>query len=613
LLKFIKKNRTFIVHIHDCLAIILAWIISYHLRFNFDIPSEYLSQLKSTIFIILLFQFPIIYFFKIHNYPWRYISFTDLKRFISAFIFSFSLLFILSQFILVNFFIIPKSIIVIYPILLLIFFCGTRFIYRLSRESIIHKSYVSKGLPVIIYGSGDAGIYLAKELTNSQSWNVVGFLDDDPSLTNRVINGIKVLGNIKSLPLVSKKFNVKHLIVAIPAESISSKKIALKYSKNLNIDVYTIPSIEDLISGKLNISNLFNIKIDDLLGRNEVALDISGLKGFIKNQVFFVTGAAGSIGSELCRQILFFKPKILICFDISEHSLYELEQELLFKKFSTKLIYLVGDVKNLDRVNKIISLYKPDVVFHAAAYKHVPLMEHSNVSEAFENNVMGTYNLVKACKKNNINKFILVSTDKAVNPTNIMGSTKRLAEMVCQGFQNKLKTNFVIVRFGNVLGSSGSVIPKFQEQLRKGGPLTVTHPKITRYFMSIPEAAQLVIQASFMGRGGEIFVLDMGQPIKILDLAKNIIHLSGLKKNDVKIKFTGLRPGEKLYEELLADNELTIKTSHEKIRIANAVNVDKEWLESLIIWIKTLKDKDELVIKKELKKWLKEYNPKIHN
>lgn len=613
MLRFIKYNRTLAVLIHDFFAIIFAWSFSYLLRFNFDIPSEYLLQLKNSAFIIVSLQFPIIYFFKIHNYPWRYISFSDLKRFILTIIFSFCLIFILAHFILVNHLIIPKSIIVIYSILLLVFFCGNRFIYRLLRENFFQKSYVNNGIPVIIYGSGDAGISLAKELNNSQAWKVVAFLDDDPSLLNRVINGIKVSGNIKSLPSVSKKYDAKHLIIAIPSDSVSSRKFALKYSEKHNIEVFTIPSVEDLISGKLSISNLFNIKINDLLGRNEVTLDILGLKGFIKNQVFFVTGAAGSIGSELCRQILVFKPKILICFDVSEYSLYQIEQEFLSKKLSTKLIFLVGDVKNKDRVNKVLSTYKPDVVFHAAAYKHVPLMEHLNISEAFENNVIGTYNLITACKKNNINKFILVSTDKAVNPTNIMGSTKRLAEMVCQGFQNKQTTNFVIVRFGNVLGSSGSVIPKFQEQLRKGGPLTVTHPKITRYFMSIPEAAQLVIQASFMGRGGEIFVLDMGKPIKIIDLAKNIINLSGLNQSDIKIKFTGLRPGEKLYEELLADNELTKKTSHEKLRIANGNYVDKKWVESLIAWIKTLKEKDDKLIKKELKVWLKEYNPKNHN
>jgi FlaA1/EpsC-like NDP-sugar epimerase len=303
-------------------------------------------------------------------------------------------------------------------------------------------------------------------------------------------------------------------------------------------------------------------------------------------------------------------PSTLICFDISEFALYQLEQELAGT--STRLVYVVGDVKNAARLRQLLAKYQPKLVFHAAAYKHLPLMENENVSEAFNNNVLGTYTLAKACKDAGVDKFVLVSTDKAVNPTNVMGASKRLAEMVCQGLQEDKGTRFVMVRFGNVLGSSGSVIPKFREQIKAGGPITVTHPEITRYFMSIPEATQLVMQAGLMGSGGEIFVLDMGEPVRIVDLARDMIKLSGLQENEIAIEFTGLRPGEKLFEELLADDEHTLPTPHEKLRIASARAVDIKWIERLLNWVATTLDKDESLVKDELKTWVEEYQGDIN-
>jgi FlaA1/EpsC-like NDP-sugar epimerase len=347
------------------------------------------------------------------------------------------------------------------------------------------------------------------------------------------------------------------------------------------------------------------VDVEDLLGRDAVDLDNSGLQGLIQGHAVLVSGAGGSIGSELCRQIVKFKPSTLICLDISEFALYQLEQELAGT--STQLVYVVGDVKNAARLDQLLAKHQPKVVFHAAAYKHVPLMENENVSEAFNNNVLGTYTLAKACKAANVDKFVLVSTDKAVNPTNVMGATKRLAEMVCQGLQEAKGTRFVMVRFGNVLGSSGSVIPKFREQIKAGGPITVTHPEITRYFMSIPEAAQLVMQAGLMGAGGEIFVLDMGEPVRIVDLARDMIKLSGLQEDEIAIEFSGLRPGEKLYEELLADDEHTLPTPHEKLRIASARAVDAAWVDALLQWVSTTLAKDEALVKQELKLWVEEY------
>jgi len=359
------------------------------------------------------------------------------------------------------------------------------------------------------------------------------------------------------------------------------------------------------MSGRVSISQIRRIDVEDLLGRDPVNIDISGLKKLIYNKTILVSGAGGSIGSELCRQIIKFKPNQIICLDMSEYALYKLEQELSSQKFLIKFIYLIGDIKNSSRLNSVLTKYQPQLVFHAAAYKHVPLMEVGNVLEAFNNNVLGTYFLAMASKKAKVKKFILISTDKAVNPVNVMGATKRLAEMICQGLQDNNSTEFVVVRFGNVLGSSGSVIPKFRKQINAGGPITVTHPDITRYFMSIREAAQLVLQASLLGKGREIFVLNMGQPVRIIDLAKDMIKLSGLSKDTIKIVFSGLRPGEKLYEELLLKEEKTLPTTHKKIYIAYSKSVNKSWITDLLKWIKTIQEKDEVLIKKELKFWLK--------
>ena len=325
-----------------------------------------------------------------------------------------------------------------------------------------------------------------------------------------------------------------------------------------------------------------------------------------------ITGAGGSIGSELSRQVLKFKPRLLICFDLSEYSLYQLEQSFIPDQIQVNILYIVGDVKNELRLRNLISQYQPSLVFHAAAYKHVPMMENDNVTEAISNNALGTYQFAKSCLDLGVDKFILVSTDKAVNPTNVMGATKRLAEMICQGLQHKDGTRFVIVRFGNVLASSGSVIPKFRTQIAAGGPVTVTHPDITRYFMSIPEAAQLVMQAGLMGKGGEIFVLDMGEPVKIVDLARDMIKLSGFQENEIDIKFTGLRPGEKLYEELIADGERSIPTKHKKVRVAKARKFDASLLIDLLAWVKSSDHFDEDMLKKNLSHWVKEYSPDLN-
>jgi FlaA1/EpsC-like NDP-sugar epimerase len=351
------------------------------------------------------------------------------------------------------------------------------------------------------------------------------------------------------------------------------------------------------------------VELDDLLGRDPVQLDDAGLHEQLSNKVVLVTGAGGSIGSELCRQIARFTPKQLVLYDAGEFALYNTEQELNKSFPHLDIVYLAGDVRDDLRLEQVFGEYKPKVVFHAAAYKHVPLMERHNTWQAVRNNVYGTWRVAHCAQNHGVEKFVLISTDKAVNPTNVMGTTKRMAEMVCQGLQRPDSTRFVIVRFGNVLGSNGSVIPKFREQIAKGGPITVTHPEITRFFMSIPEAAQLVMQAGCMGKGGEIFVLDMGEPVKIVDLAKDLIRLSGLGEDDIKIEFTGLRPGEKLYEEVLADNEHTLPTPHPKLRIAQARQVAAVELQTMLDWVNTDTTNSDEVVRERLRHWVPEYTP----
>jgi FlaA1/EpsC-like NDP-sugar epimerase len=373
--------------------------------------------------------------------------------------------------------------------------------------------------------------------------------------------------------------------------------------------VLTVPAFDDLLSGRVSISQLRAVELEDLLGRDPIHLDESGLHHLLTNKTVLVTGAGGSIGSELCRQIARFNPKSLLLFEANEFALYQIEQQLNDLAIDFNLVCLAGDVRDIPRLEQIFCEFKPSVVFHAAAYKHVPLMEKHNAWQAVRNNVYGTWCIASTAQRHDVEKFVQISTDKAVNPTNVMGATKRLAEMICQGLQQPQGTRFVIVRFGNVLGSNGSVIPKFREQIAKGGPITVTHPEITRYFMSIPEAAQLVMQAAQMGKGGEIFVLDMGEPVKIADLAKDMIRLSGLNTDEIKIEFTGLRPGEKLYEELLADTEETIATPHQKIRIGQARAVKIDEMNKLLDWINNSNSYSDNVVKDHLRKWIPEYKP----
>ena len=606
------KNKKFIVYnilpiTFDFLAVVSAWLLSFFLRFNFEIPQDFFYLMYKYLPLILSIHFFSFFIFGLYRGSWRFTSIIDLKRiFVSVALSTFLIGFIV--FLISSNLSVPRSVLIINPILIILLLGGIRFCYRIFYENSITDFFKEPGSPILIIGQSTSVINILKDLSRSTKWNVMGILDDDKSMHGKEINGTRIFGGLDFLEIISKKLEINNVLIALPFSKYMERKLIITKAKELGLNVFVVPSVDEVISGNFTVSQIKRFEVEDLLGRDEVELDSFGLMSLLKNTSVLVSGAAGSIGSELCRQLLKFNPKKLICVDISEYALYQLEQELNKKKSNIKLLFIVGDIKNTHKLRRLIANHNISSVFHAAAYKHVPLMENNNVSEAFDNNIIGTFCLAKICKELNVEKFVLISTDKAVNPANIMGSSKRLEEMVCQGLQKNSKTNFIIVRFGNVLGSSGSVIPKFKEQINSGGPLTVTHPEITRYFMSIPEAAQLVLQASLMGNGGEIYLLDMGKPVKILDLAKDMIQLSGLSEDDIEIEFCGLRSGEKLYEELLANDENSVPTPHEKLRVAKANPVDIKWVNDLIKWVDTLKNKDEKVIKKELKMWLPEYN-----
>ncbi len=636
--------RSVIAFVHDIAAAIAAWTLAYLFRFNFEIPSLYLASLKEILPWVISIHAAIFLWFGLYRGLWHYASLPDLRRILLAVLTSAAamplVLFMLQ--ILTG---TPRTVLLLAPILLLFIMGGSRLAYRLWKEHLLYGAKRMEGNLVLVLGAGDAAIGLVKELARSVQWRVVGLLDDDPAKLGLTLHGFKVLGRINELAVIAKKMGVAHAIIAMTLTTPDRRRIyrshldrrhpdrhhrdrrrALEMCSAAGVKALIAPSYDDLISGKITVSQIRTVELDDLLGRDPVVLDNAGLHGLLAGKTVLVTGAGGSIGSELCRQIAKFKPGRLVLFELNEFALYNMEQELRSNFPEMMMAFIIGDVKDQARLAQIFSQFRVAVVFHAAAYKHVPLMEQENAWQAVLNNVLGTYALAQTAIKYGAEKFVLISTDKAVNPTNVMGASKRLAEMVCQALHQTVplpeknvagdkvqQTYFVIVRFGNVLGSAGSVIPKFREQIAKGGPITVTHSEITRYFMSIPEAAQLVLQAGLMGGkegSGEILVLDMGEPVKIADLAKDLIRLSGLSEEDIRIVYNGLRPGEKLHEELLADDENTLPTPHSKLRIAQARQVDKQWLAQLVAWLNehpVLSDED---VKRELTKWVPEYSRK---
>jgi FlaA1/EpsC-like NDP-sugar epimerase len=604
--------RTLLAMLHDLTAATFAWCFSYLLRFNFELPPNFIHEMVSTLIWVVPMQSLIFWGFGLYRGLWRYASMIDLRRITLAVFFAAALIPLVLWMFRINA-IVPRSVIVMNPVLLLLIMGGSRFTYRLIKEHGLYRDFRFNGEPVLVLGAGDAAVGLSRELSRSREWRLVGYLDDDSGKHGRILNGIRVLGSLNTLSKWVERLSVGQVIIAMPSASHRERKHAIDLCNRIGVKVLTVPSFDDLLSGRVAISQLRAVELDDLLGRDPVTLDDAGLHSLLTGKSVIVTGAGGSIGSELCRQIVRFNPGVLVLYEQSEFALYNIEQELRATRPDMACEFLIGDVRDVARLDEVMGRYRPDVVFHAAAYKHVPLMERGNAWQAVRNNVLGTWCVAQAARHHNASKFVLISTDKAVNPTNVMGASKRLAEMVCQGLQSAEGTRYVMVRFGNVLGSTGSVIPKFREQILRGGPITVTHPEITRYFMSIPEAAQLVLQAGLMGRGGEIFVLDMGDPVKIVDLAKDLIRLSGMSEDEIRIEFTGLRPGEKLYEELLADNEQTLPTPHPKLRIARLQRVDAEWLVHLLSWVNSAETQDDEAVKRALVQWVPEYLPDMRS
>ncbi|PIU83640.1 MAG: hypothetical protein COS68_02985, partial [Elusimicrobia bacterium CG06_land_8_20_14_3_00_38_11] len=574
ILNYFNKYRRILVILFHLGLIIVSYLGSFYLRFEFTFPKEYfVSVIPKTLPLLILIKLLFFYFFGLYSGLWRYVSIGDLWKIFLANAVS-SVTFFSAVVFYHGLFGFPRSVIIIDFILCLGFVSGVRFFARLIRET-AKIDLFQKRRKAIIIGAGDAGVLTLKECQNNpvMDLEVVGFIDDDTAKKGHSIYGVKVFGGRKIIPDFVASLEVEEIIIAIPSVKGDAIRDILSYCEQTDAKIKIIPGLDKILTGRLEVKPRA-IKPEDLLGREAVEIDESEISSYIKNKRILVTGAGGSIGSELCRQIARFSPEHIIFIDNHENYVYYLGVEFNTKFRHIKYNTVIGDIKDISVLRGIFSKYKPQVVFHAAAHKHVPLMEE-NPSAAVKNNVIGTRNLIYASSHYGVERFVLISTDKAVNPTSVMGATKRIAEKILQAKSKKSRTKFMAVRFGNVLGSSGSVIPLFKKQIEEGGPVTVTDPEVKRYFMSIPEAAQLVLQAGALGSGGEIFILDMGEQIKITDLAENMIALSGLKVGkDIEIKFIGLRPGEKLYEEILLDKEKDKVTKNEKIYVTTPENFD---------------------------------------
>ena len=604
-----KSYPPFLVYLSDVFGVALTWWAAYLVRFNFTIPPEFVPGLQLGLVVVVLLQGVLLRIFGLYRSIWVFASLPDLVC-IARTVAVATLLTPLVIVVAVRYAPeVPRLVFLIQPVLLALYMGGSRALYRIWKESRLYGGLRALGQPVIVLGAGDAAVGLVRELSRSAEWRVVGLLDDSPGRQGREVYGCKVLGRIADLERVAEDLKVGHAIIAMPNERHEVRRKVAGVCVRAGVKALIVPAIEDVMTGRVSVSEVRRVDVEDLLGRDPVRIHTAEVREYLRGKSVMVTGAGGSIGSELCRQIARFEPSVLVCFDISEFALYRLSEEFATHFPTVQLLALAGDVKDAVRVDEVITRYHPHAIFHAAAYKHVPLMEDENAWQAVRNNVLGTWQVARSAVACGVARFVLVSTDKAVNPTNVMGATKRLAEQVCQALSSEGRTQFEIVRFGNVLGSAGSVIPKFQEQIASGGPVTVTHPDITRYFMSIPEAAQLVLQAGSMGQGGEIFVLDMGDPVKIADLARDMIRLSGHTEEQIRVVFTGLRPGEKLFEEVLADAEETRATHHPKLRIARAQSVEEGRLVELLNWLRQRRAMGGAEVRRELRRWVPEYAP----
>ncbi|MCY0387570.1 nucleoside-diphosphate sugar epimerase/dehydratase [Robbsia sp. Bb-Pol-6] len=606
--------RSTAAFVFDLCAIFLAWMTAYLLRFNGTLPHAYtVSAWRQLVWVLPIYAV-MFRVFGLYRGIWLFASLPDLMR-IGKAVSMGALLVIIGSVLIQPLPLVPRSVLIVTPVLLLLLMGGVRALYRVGKESYNsrkgqEKGPNGKGKPVLILGAGRAGALLARELSHSHEWRLLGLLDDSPTRIGRDIYGYRVLGSIDDLEKWTGPGKAGHVIIAMPGADAQVKRRVATLCMRVDVRVMMLPELADVASSENFLSRVRSIDLEDLLGRDPVRIDTEHVGALLRDRVVMVSGAGGSIGSELCRQIAQFQPALLVAYDFSEFSIYKLGEEFRDKFGELPLVEIVGDVKDVLLLTKVMQTYNPYIVFHAAAYKHVPLMEDVNTWQAVRNNVLGTYRIGRAAISANVRHFVLISTDKAVNPTNVMGGSKRLAEMMCEALQQTTRhTQFEIVRFGNVLGSAGSVIPKFQEQIARGGPVTVTHPDITRFFMTIPEASQLVLQASSMGRGGEIFVLDMGKPMRIVDLARDLIRLYGFMDDQIEIQYTGLRPGEKLYEELLACDEETRPTRHPKLLIARTRDVPATLVEEVLAWLTQERVPEDEEVRSGLLRWVPEYMP----
>ncbi|MGR8998079.1 MAG: polysaccharide biosynthesis protein [Gammaproteobacteria bacterium] len=605
-MKFKFRSRT-TIFIHDLAMVALAWYAAYWLRFNLDvIPGQFLLNLKRDLPYIVTIQGMVFWFLGLYRGVWRFSSLPDLIRITKA-------VFVGIALIAFSFFLydrldgVPRAVIPLYVCLLLLFLSVPRFCYRFWKENILMEH---SGKRALIVGAGAAGEMLARDLLSEKNsgYMPLAFVDDDRHKRKREVRGLRVLGAIDKLPEFIKHLEIEVILIAIPSSTDRQMRRIIEICEQCDVPFQTLPSVKDLLSGSISRKNLRDVSIQDILGRDPVHLDWRLITENLKGKNILVTGGGGSIGSELCKQLTKAEPTKVIILDQSEFNLYKIDVELTANYSEIRHQAVLGDVTDLLFVRRVIQELKPDVIFHAAAYKHVPLLENQ-IREAVHNNVLGTKIIAEEAIAAGIDRFVLISTDKAVNPTNIMGTTKRIAEILCQNLNAQNKTCFMTVRFGNVLDSAGSVVPRFREQIQAGGPVTVTHPDITRYFMTIPEACQLIMQAEAVGKGGEVFVLDMGEPVKISYLAEQMIRLSGKRVGkDIEIKYVGLRVGEKLYEELFHEQEQLIETGYEKLFLAQARLYDSAyWIAHVDELTLACQQDNEEEIKKILQNLVPEY------
>lgn len=621
----IYRNLVFILAL-DILILGVSYYTAHLLRFDFKIPQSRLALIPKTFLFIIAVKIMCFYVFNLYRGMWRFTSINDMKNIVKASVTSFVII-VFSILFYNRFEGYTRTVFVIDMVFSILFIAGFRMMVRLyfehynsllvNGDKTLSKTGKVNAKKILILGAGNTAekVYrLIRDTSSARQYNVVGYLDDHPVKKGKMIHGIRVIGKISDVKVIAEKAGVSEVIIAIPSATSKQMRRIVSLCKDAGVESKTVPSMSELLSD-ISMSSIRKVEYTDLLGREDVKLDDCMIDELLAGKVVMVTGAAGSIGSELCRQICRFKPRRILLYEMAESPLYDIDLELRNIFEGVDVVPILADTQNMKQLERAFGAYKPDIVFHAAAYKHVPMLE-AHAWKAVKNNIIATNNLAECAIKYSVDRFVFVSTDKAVRPTNVMGATKRIAEILIQNQKvyNQCLTKFMIVRFGNVVGSAGSVLPLFKRQIAKGGPVTVTHPEVTRYFMTIPEASQLILQAGSMGDGGEIFVLDMGKPIKIDNIARDLIRLSGFEPDDdIKINYIGLRPGEKLYEELITEGEDIVKTDHKKIMVLCGSEHNLKKLNGNIDRLESLAEKqDTSKIIESLQEIVPEYSPVFH-